>query len=142
MATPYSEIFTKANILFEDADLLSRLTDAEYTELLELFLSKAKSVYFKKCKKDLTDVNDTLKQFNETLDDQEQWIIGECMKLVWYEKQVFKEEKLRDKIGTKDYDRKSPGNLLDKLLKVREDTQKSVEEKINSYTFDDFTGFN
>ncbi len=142
MSTPYSDIFTKANILFQDANLLANLTDDEYTELLELFLSKAKSIYFKKCKKDLTDVDDILKEFNETLDDQEQWIIAECIKYIWYERQLFKEEKIRDKMGTKDYDRKSPGNLLDKLTILKKEAKKDLDAILVSYSFDDFEGFN
>ncbi|MFA7157174.1 MAG: hypothetical protein WC123_05735, partial [Bacilli bacterium] len=74
ISTPFSDIYTKASILFDDANLLSNLTDDEYDDLLELFLSKSKSIYFKSCKKDLSDIDDTLKQFNEILSDEEQWV--------------------------------------------------------------------
>lgn len=141
MSTPYSDIFAKANTLFEDAGLLSSLTDEEYNDLLELFLSKAKSVYFKKCRKDLTDVDDTLKQFNQTLDVQEEWIIAECIKYIWYERQVFKEEKLRDRLSTRDYDRKSPGNLLDKLIMLKKEAKRDLDAMLVSYSFDEFEGF-
>ena len=141
ISTPFSDIFYKYNVLVEDNELLSRLTDEEYTELLELFLSKAKSVYFKSCKKDLSDVNTTTKVFNKDIDEQEQWIIAESMKLVWYEKQIYKEEKLRDRLTTKDYENSSPGNLLDKLTKLKLETKKSLDDMIISYSFDGFEGF-
>jgi hypothetical protein len=139
--TPYSDIFKKANILFEDSKLLSDLTDEEYSELLELFLSKAKSVYFKKCRKNLNDTDETLKQFNQELDLQEQWIISECLRYIWVERQVFKEEKLRERLSTKDYERKSPANLLDKLITLKREAKTSLDNMISSYTFDNFKGF-
>lgn len=142
MSTPYSDIFYKYGVLVDDSELLSRLTDEEYTELLELFLSKAKSVYFKSCKKNLMDVDNTLKQFNEDIDEQEQWIICEAMKYIWYERQIYKEEKLRDRLTTKDYENSSPGNLLDKLTKLKLETKKSLDNMIISYSFDSFEGFN
>lgn len=142
MATPFADIYTKINILFEDDQLLSILTDEEYSELLELFLNKSKSVYFKRCKKNLSDIDDEAKQFNETLDDQEQWILAEGCKLVWVERQVNREEKMRDRITPKEYDRKSPANLLDKLILLKNNTKKSLNEMIIDYSFDEFKGFN
>lgn len=142
MSTPYSDIFIKFSSLIEDAELLSRLTDDEYETLLEIFLSKAKTVYFKECKIDLSDVDSVLKQFNETVDEQSQWIIAEAMKFIWCESQLFKEEKLRNSIGSKDYDLYSPANLIDKLVKLKQQTKKTLDEMVVSYTFDSFEGFN
>ncbi|MDD4779002.1 MAG: hypothetical protein PHT02_00165 [Tissierellia bacterium] len=142
MSTPYSDIFTKANILFEDASLLANLTDDEYTELLEIFLSKGKTLYFKSCKKDLTDINDTTKVFNETLDDEEQWILAQSIFLVWLEKQLYKEEKLRDRITTKDYNSFSKANLIDKLTILKNDALKQLKSLVIDYTFNSFEGFN
>ena len=142
MTTPYSDIFTKFNILIEDPKLLGLLTDEEYTELLELFLSKAKSVYFKNCVTDLTDVDNALKQFNKTVSEQEQWIVAESMRYIWLEKQLYKEEKLRDRMSTKDYNRHSNAALLQRLIELKNDTRKNLEAMIVSYSFDSFQGFN
>lgn len=142
MPTLYSSIFTKFNSLIEDPELLSLLSDSEYTVLLEIFLSKAKSIYFKSCKVDLSDVDNVLKQFNQVLSDEEQWLISEAMKLIWVEKQLYKEEKLRDRITTKDYNSFSKANLIDKLTILKIDAEKSLRNKITGYTFNDFIGFN
>jgi hypothetical protein len=142
MPTLYSSIFTKANILFEDAQLLANLTDEELTELLEIFLDKSKSIYFKNCKKDLTDVDNTLKQFNETLTLEEEFILAEGIKLIWIERQLFKEEKLRDKIGNRDYQVHSPANLIDKLIALKNDAKRNLLEMNVSYSFNEFEGFN
>lgn len=142
MSTPFSDIYTKANVLFEDIELLSNLTDDEYEELLELFLSKAKSIYFKSCKKNLSDVDDVLKEFNEDLDDEEIWILAEGIKLVWLERQLYKEEKLRDKLGNRDYSVHSPANLIDKLNILVKETRKTLKGYTVDYSFNSFEGFN
>ena len=141
MPTPFSEIYTKSNILFDDAPLLGSLTDDEYDELLELFLSKSK-IYFKSCKKDLTDVDDVLKEFNEDLDDEEQWVLALGIRLVWLERKLYKEENLRNRITTKDYNSFSGGNLIDKLTTLRDKTEKDLKQKVVDYTFNSFSGFN
>ena len=141
MPTPYSDIFQKANVLFEDAELLHRLTDEEYTELLKLFLSKARSVYFKSCKKNLNNINDDFEEFNEDLDDQEQWVLAHCMRMIWLDRQIYREEKLRDKIGNRDYQIHSPGNLLDKLILLKKESKRELSDLLISYSFDGFNGF-
>ncbi len=141
MPTLFSEIYTKANILFDDAPLLASLDDDEYDELLELFLSKSK-IYFKSCKKDLTDIDDTLKQFNEDLDDEEQWVLALGIRLVWLERKLYKEENLRNKMGNRDYQTFSPANLIDKLILLRDKTEKDLKQRVVDYSFNKFEGFN
>lgn len=141
MSTPFSDIYVKFNVLMEDVNLLSLLDQDDYEELLELFMSKAKSVYFKNCKKDLTDVNNTTKVFNEDLDEQEQWIIAESMRYIWLERKVYNESKLRDRIGVRDYQLHSPANLLDKLISLKKEAKKSLDEILISYSYDEFEGF-
>jgi hypothetical protein len=142
MPTLYSSIFAKANSKFDDAQLLANLTDEELTELLEIFLDESKSVYFKSCKKDLSDVNDTLKQFNEDLTSEEEWILALGIRLVWLERKLFKEENLRNRITPKDYNSFSGGNLIDKLTILKDKTEKDLRQKVIDYTFNLFEGFN
>lgn len=142
MPTLFSSIYTKANILFEDTKLLADLTDDEYSELLGLFLSKAKSIYFKSCLKDLNDVDIILKQFNSTLSEEEEWILATGIRLVWLERQLYKEEKLRDRIGTKDYNIHSPSNLIGKLTELINMTKTDLRSLVVDYTFNSFKGFN
>jgi len=142
MPTLFSDVYTKASILFDDANLLSNLTDDEYEDLLELFLSKSKSIYFKSCKKDLSDVDDVLKEFNEDLSLEEQWILATGIRLIWLERKLYKEENLRNRITTKDYNSFSGGNLIDKLTTLRDKTEKDLKQKVVDYSFNLFEGFN
>jgi hypothetical protein len=61
--------------------------------------------------------------------------------LIWTEKQLYKEEKLRDRLSTKDYNSFSKANLLEKLILLKQDAEKSLNTKIVSYTFNSFIGF-
>jgi hypothetical protein len=141
LSTPFSDIYAKANVLFEDSELLSRLTDLELDELLEIFLSKSKSIYFKSCKKDLNDINNTTKVFNQNLSEEEQWILAIGIRLVWFERKLYKEENLRNRITTKEYNSFSGGNLIDKLTILRNETEKDLKGKVIDYTFNSFEGF-
>jgi len=142
MPTLFSSVYTKANILFEDTQLLQNLADEEMDELLEIFLSRS-MIYFKSCKIDLTDIDDVLKQFNNDLSNEEQFILAEGIRLVWLERKLFKEENLRDRLTTKDYNSShSTGNLIDKLTMLRDSTEKALKQRIVEYSFNLFSGFN
>ena len=56
MSTSNKEVFDRFLTLIEDEELCSLLDDEQLTYHLEYFLNESLSVYFKKCKKDLTDV--------------------------------------------------------------------------------------
>lgn len=141
MSTPFSDIYTKSNVLFEDSELLSKLTDLELDELLEIFLSKSRSIYFKSCKKDLNDINNDTKVFNQDLNEEEQWILAIGIRLVWLERKLYKEENLRNRITPKEYNSFSGGNLIDKLTILRNETEKDLKGKVIDYTFNSFEGF-
>lgn len=141
MPIPFTSIYTKANILFEDVQLLQDLTDEEMDELLEIFLSRS-MIYFKSCKIDLADVDNTLKQFNNDLSIEEQFILAEGIRLVWLERKLFREENLRNRVGNREYQIFSPANLIDKLYMLMNNSKKNLLTMINDYSFNNFEGFN
>ncbi len=59
MSTSNTEVFNRFLTLIEDDKLCSLLTDEELTYQLDLFLNESLSVYFKKCKKDLSLTQDS-----------------------------------------------------------------------------------
>jgi len=142
MATPFTDVYAKFNTITEDAKLFGLLTDDELEDLLEIFLSKSRTVYFKNCLIDLTDINTTTKQFNQAVDEQSQWILAEGMKLTWLERKLYAEENLRSKVSNKDYSYHSEGNLIDKLNELIKSTKVSMRDLTVSYSFDGFSGFN
>lgn len=139
MATPFQNIYDKFLSLIEDYEL-AIIPDDELDYLLFSYLDRAVSLDFKQCRKDLTNYNKELKQFNEDLTGEEQWIIAYGMVLSWLESKIKRERLLRDAISDRDYEESSHANQLKELLNLEESTRKKITEYILNYTFNDFDG--
>lgn len=139
MATPFQNIYDKFLSLIEDYEL-AIIPDDELDYLLFSYLDRAVSLDFKQCRKDLTNYNKELKQFNEDLTGEEQWIIAYGMVLSWLESKIKRERLLRDAISDRDYEESSHANQLKELLNLEESTRKKLTEYILNYTFNDFDG--
>lgn len=139
MATPFQNIYDKFLNLIEDYEL-AIIPDDELDYLLFSYLDRAVSLDFKQCRKDLTNYNKELKQFNEDLTGEEQWIIAYGMVLSWLESKIKRERLLRDAISDRDYEESSHANQLKELLNLEESTRKKLTEYILNYTFNDFDG--
>lgn len=139
MATPFQNIYDKFLSLIEDYEL-AIIPDDELDYLLFSYLDRAVSLDFKQCRKDLTNYNKELKQFNEDLTGEEQWIIAYGMVLSWLESKIKRERLLRDAISDRDYEESSHANQLKELLNLEESTRKKLTEYILNYTFNNFDG--
>jgi len=81
-------------------------------------------------------------QFNEDLSEEEILILSYGMLLSWFSAKFYKHDNYKNKITPRDYTSFSSANLLDKLLEVKKETTRELRVLINSYTYNDFTGFN
>jgi hypothetical protein len=81
-------------------------------------------------------------QFEADLTEEEIMILAYGMLLSYFSKILYKHENFRNRISPKDYTVFSSANLLDKLLEIKKETEKSVKQLIIDYTFNDFKGFN
>jgi hypothetical protein len=82
-------------------------------------------------------------QFAADLTEEEILILAYNMLLSWFSKILYKHENYKNKISPKDYNSFSSANLLDKLIQIKKETEKSVKQLIVNYTFsNDFKGFN
>ena len=124
MATPFQDIYDKFLNYIEDVEL-AKLYDEELEYLLENYLSRAVSLDFKQCKKNLNNVDKDLKQFNEDLTSEEQWIIATGMVMSWLEPKIKREDLLRASITDRDYKESNHANQLDKLMDLEESTRKN-----------------
>ena len=140
MATPFQDVYDKFLNLIEDYEL-ALFTDVELDFLLSNYLSRAISLDFKQCTKDLSDYDKDLKQFNINLTDEEQWIIANGMVLSWLEPKIKRERLLRDAISDRDYKDSSHANQLKELMNLDSATRDKLKEYIISYTHNDFDGF-
>lgn len=139
MATPFQGIYDKFLSLIDDYEL-ALFNDDELDFLLVNYLSRAVSLDFKQCTKDLTDFDKDLKQFNEVLTNEEQWIIANGMVLSWLEPKIKRERLLRDAISDRDYKESSHANQLKELSNLESATRDKLRSYIISYTHNDFDG--
>lgn len=139
MATPFQDIYDKFLSLIDDYTL-ALITDEELEDLLSNYLSRAISLDFKQCRKDLNNIDKTIKQFNDELSLEEQWIIANGMVLSWLEPKLKRERLLRDAITDRDYKETSHANQLKELMNLEEITKRKLKEYIISYTHNDFDG--
>lgn len=81
--------------------------------------------------------------FENELTIKEKMILSRGMILAWLQPKVNREENLKQDITDGDYKKLSGANMLDKLLKLRKESEDKFRELIVLYTYDsDFKGFN
>ena len=139
MATPFQDIYDKFLSLIDDYEL-ALFNEYDLKFLLENYLSRAVSLDFKQCTKDLTDFDKDAEVFNIELTGEEQWIIANGMVLSWLEPKIKRERLLRDAISDRDYKESSHANQLKELLNLEYATRDKLQGYIISYTHNDFDG--
>lgn len=140
MTTPFKSIYDKFLSLIEDNDL-ALFDDEDLSRILAGYLSRAISLDFKQCVKDLSDYDEGSEKFNIVLTGEEQWIIATGMTISWLEPKIKRERLLRDAISDRDYRESSHANQLKELLNLEKSTRGKLHEYIISYTHNDFDGF-
>jgi hypothetical protein len=84
---------------------------------------------------------DDVGQFNETLDNEEQWILAHGMILSWQSSRLNHQKLLKDRLTSKDFKSFSPAMLLDKMILLRQQSLTEMRRLTVSYSFNGFTGF-
>ena len=112
--TLFSDVYAKFTTMFKDATL-SKLTQPTLEELFDFWRSHSDSIQVKEIRKDLEDVDIVLKQYNETLTSEEQWLIAYGMRINWLDWKIHDEDALRVSISDRDYTITSRANMLRSL---------------------------
>lgn len=137
--TPFQNIYDKFLSLIDDYEL-AIIADEDLKFLLQNYLNRAISLDFKQCKKDLTDVDLVTESFNESLSDEEQWIIAVGMSLSWVEPRIKKERLMRAAISDRDYQESSHANQLKTLIELERTMRQKLDRYLVNYTYNDFDG--
>lgn len=132
MSSPYSDVYNKFLNEITDDTLLD-FTEAERETILFGYLKKAIS-RFKACQTDLLDRNETSKQFNNTLTDEEMNILAVAMKKPWLSDKIYKLELLQQRMTTKDFRLSSQAEHLKNLTILKGDLDKDISQAIVQYT--------
>ena len=132
MATSYDTI---------DNMFLGKITDGYFTNLSPEDLQDIIDGYraiansrFKKCLK-LKDRDDTSRQYNEDLTDDEVDIQSNFMVLEWIRPQLYNAELIKQSMSTKDYQIYSEANHLEKIMKLKQDIEAENNRLLVSYTY-------
>lgn len=123
--TLFSEIYDKFGTMFSDAKL-SNLSQPTLEELFDFWRSHSDSIHVKEIRKDLQDIDVALKQYNETLTSEEQWLVAYGMRLNWLDWKIHDEDALRVSISDRDYSVTSRANMLRALKDMKEQTQSDL----------------
>ncbi len=132
MSTPYSKI---DNMFLSDIsdDTLLDYVEEERSEILNNLRVKA-ITRFKACKKDLTDRDDEIQQFNEVLTDEECLIIATIMRRFWLNDKIYNLELIKQRMSTKDWKQTSQAEHLLRMTVLKQDLENEISRMIVDYT--------
>jgi len=130
--TPYSEVY---NMFLADIsdDSFFDFVEADRESILHDLLIKA-ITRFKACQKDLSDRDEVLEQFNETLTDEEIFILATCMKKPWFSNKIYNLELIKQRMSVKDWKQTSQAEHLLRLTVLNQELDKEISRMIVSYT--------
>lgn len=118
---------------------LIQLSDEDREDTLDGYMKRAASAFNKSCKYDLTDVDDTRREFaadfaeedvDEILD-----ILSEGMLVQWLKPYVYKQELLENALNTADFTTYSPAELLLRVGNAYAKVQRDYTQMIREYSY-------
>ena len=139
MATLYSDIYNSFLNRITDYDLPA-FSEENRESILHGFMINACSKFKRICKNvskiDLSDRDETNKQFNSILTDEQIDIITTGMIVEWVKPKYYFDENMRNILNTKDYNMAaSPVNVLGGVRNTYLQVKKEFESMMNKYSF-------
>jgi hypothetical protein len=132
MATPYENIYARFTPKITDFNF-ANLADMEAEEYFETFL-KSSIIKFRYCTK-LSDRDETFKQFNQELTEEEQEILSILMSIEYLTPKLLTDELLKQTLNSKDYSLYSQANHVKEIRELRDTFQREVNNLMILYTF-------
>lgn len=133
MATPYSDVINVFLSKITDYDL-PKFTDTQKVEIVTGYLLSACRKFYTKCVVDLTDRDNTLLQFNQTLEDEIIDILVELMIVEWLTPKMLSSENLKSNLAPSDYKILNTVSLTS-IRETYELCKKNAKSLINNYSF-------
>lgn len=132
MATSYDNIYARFLPKITDYNF-AKMTEAEIEENLETYL-KSSIIKFRYCSK-LGSRDETTKQFNDSLTDEEQEILAILMCIEYLTPKLLTDDLLKQTLSSKDYNLYSQANHINQIRSLKADFQKEVNSLMILYTF-------
>jgi len=133
MATPYSAVFDSFLMKVTDYNFL-KLSQEDLEEELLGFM-KSSIVKFYKSKIDLSDRDDTLKQFNKTLTDFEVEVIATLMVVEYLKPEIVKMQLIRQQLTDADFKIYSQANHLSAISDLYDKMKSEASKLIVDYSY-------
>jgi hypothetical protein len=137
MSTPISEI----NDIFLKQigkDIMLEYQDEIIEDLLLTYLQGA-IADFHECKKDLTIIeieeDGIFMAVKDDLSMEEKFILSRGMILYWLQPKILTQDILKNRITDGDYSIKSPANLLNNLLKLKDSSEADMYKRRVRYSY-------
>jgi hypothetical protein len=137
MATPYSEIDDMFLGDISDDEIM-KYDASDREEILKSLRNKAVT-RFKACRKNLSNRDEILKQFNEILTDDEKLIIATCMRKFWLNDKIYNLELIKQRLSTNDWKLSSQAEHLLRLTVLNQELDKEISRMIVQYTVYNYT---
>ena len=134
MATPYSEIYERALYRFSDTDFL-QYEDGVKESIMRHYLYSAQSDFQPICKIDLSDADENLKQYNNTLDNDSIEILSLGIAYYWLSSKVMDNQLMRNTLKTSEYSFFSPEALLKTLSDLKDSIGSEFKSKMKHYSY-------
>ena len=134
MATPFSDIYDRALYKFSDTDFL-KYTDALKESTMRHFLYSAQSDFEKICEYDLSDTDETLKQYNVTLDNDCVEILSLGIAFYWVSAKTLNNELMKNRLMLSEYSFFSPEALLGTITELRDTIGAEFRGKMIQYSY-------
>jgi hypothetical protein len=132
MATSYEEIYARFTPKITDFSF-GNMADDEVEEYFETFL-KSSIIKFRYCNK-LSDRDETLKQFNKDLTEEEQEILSVLMSVEYLTPKLLTDELLKQTLNSKDYSLYSQANQIKEIRELRDKYKQEANNLMILYTF-------
>lgn len=134
MATPFSTIYDEFLVSVRDykLDKLYNLSPTNFNEYLQGFLLKAVP-RFTNCIKNIQSYDTVLKQFNETLDLDEQTILSNLMVIEWLTREINDVTQFNLHLNDTDFKRYAESNNLKEKNNHRDSLREIVNQDLVLY---------
>jgi hypothetical protein len=133
--TAYETIFDNFRVQVLDFDMIKVPEDVRYNMLMG-FMNAAQAYFQTRCTVDLSDRDDVLGQYNQSLGVEEIHIMVLGMVWAWYNYRLNQSDNLMNYLNTRDYNMASaPGRMLESQRAARDGAWDAFRQALIDYSY-------
>ncbi|MFS0643680.1 hypothetical protein [Siminovitchia sp. 179-K 8D1 HS] len=133
MTTPFSDIYTIFLSQLTDYNL-NNMDDAALESNMQGWLTSAVG-YFTNCKKNITDYDLDVAEFNVDLSQIEKQILAKYMLYVYVDTYLITESNLKQTLNSRDYRAYSPAGQIKALIELKKQINNDATVLVSRYSY-------